>query len=311
MRTVGILAATAVVSVAAGSARADSRAWAAAKAGLPADTRLVIGVDVTAAQKTQLFATYYPKLHDSPEAGKVLDAIKDGCKLDPLAVIGSVLVASGDDDEDAVIYVALNGLDKTKASSCLQALARTDDKSAKVAIKHTGNVTEVTKGTDTVYFGWVGKDVVVVPQHSKDKAALTRWMGGKGALARSDLGKTLAKLNTGTTVWGAANSTKEIQPGITAKGGYGTLNASNGMLAADVHAVLENAQQATSAATMANQQLDQAKNGGPLLPAELVALLKATSVTADKDEVRIKANVAEKDVMGAIAFAMSVGGGGP
>jgi len=308
MRTVAILAATAVLSLAAGSARADGRAWAAAKAGLPATTKLVISVDVAAAQKTQLFTTYYPKLRDKPEAGKVLDAIKDGCKLDPLAVVGSVVVASGEDDEDAVIYVAMTGIDKAKASSCLQTMARTDDKTAKVSIKHTGNVTEVTKGGDTVYFGWVGKDVVVVPLRNKDKAALTRWMGGKGALAKSDLGKTLAKLNTSATVWGAGNGTKEIQPGLNAKGGYGTLNTGNGMLACDIHAVLENTEQASNMAGMANQQLDQAKNGGPLLPPEVVSLLKATTVTADKDEVRIKANVAEKDVLGAIAFAMTVGG---
>lgn len=308
MRTVAIVAAAALFSAAAGSARADGRAWAAARAGLPADTKLVIAIDVVAAQKTQLFATYYPKLRDKPEAAKVLDAIKDGCKLDPLAVIGSVVVASSADDEDAVVYVAMTGLDRTKASSCLQTMARTENKDAKVAIKHTGNVTEVAKaGGDTVYFGWVGKDVVVVPTKNKDKAAVARWTGGKGAFGKSDLGKTVAKLNTSATVWGAGNGSKELQPGITAKGGYGTLIAGNGTIAADIHAVLENPEQASNMATMANQQLDQAKNG-PGLPPEFASLLKATTVTADKDEVRIKANVAEKDVMGAIAFAMQLGG---
>lgn len=307
MRTVAILAATALVSVAAaGAARADGRAWAAARAGLPADTKLVIAIDVVAAQKTQLFAAYYPKLRDKPEAAKVLDAIKDGCKLDPLAVVGSVVVAAAADDEDAAVYLAMTGLDKTRASSCLQTMARTDDKAAKVAIKHTGNITEVTKGSETVYFGWVGKDVVVVPSRNNDKAALNRWIGGKGAFAKSDLGKTVARLNTSATVWGAGNGSKEIQPGVTAKGGYGTLIANSGTIAADIHAVLDNAQQASSMATMANQQLDQARNG-PGLPPEFASLLKATSVTADKDEIRIKANVAEKDVLGAISFAMQLG----
>src|SRR5690349_17886579 len=95
MRTAGILAALAL-SIAAlhGQARADtSRAWAAAKAGLPADAQVVIGIDVATVQKTQLFATFYPKLRDQPEFAKVLDAIKDGCKIDPLAVIQGVVVA--------------------------------------------------------------------------------------------------------------------------------------------------------------------------------------------------------------------------
>ena len=87
MRTAGILAALAL-SIAAlhGQARGDAaRAWAAARAGLPADTKVVIGVDVATVQKTQLFATFYPKLHDQPDIASLLDAIKDGCKLDPLA----------------------------------------------------------------------------------------------------------------------------------------------------------------------------------------------------------------------------------
>jgi hypothetical protein len=311
MRIARILAAIAVSSVAivalGGSARADGKAWTAAKAGLPADTKLVVGIDVATVQKTQLFATYYPKLHDKPEAAKVLDAIKDGCKLDPVSVVQSLVVAAADDDQDGAIYVAVTGIDKAKLSSCLQATAKTDDKGAKVAIKHTGNITEVTKGDETVYFGWVGKDVLVVPFRAKDKPALTRWMGGKGALAKSDVGKALAKINTSATVWGAGSGTKEIQPGVNAKGGYGTVNYAKGTLNADIHAVMETAEQASNMATTASQQLDQAKSGP--LPPEFVAMLKAITVTSDKDEVRIKANVAEKDVLGAVAFALSTLGG--
>jgi hypothetical protein len=311
MRIARILAATAVslVAVAAlgGSASADGKAWTAAKAGLPADTKFVIGIDVATVQKTQLFATYYPKLHEKPEAAKVLDAIKDGCKLDPVSVVQSVVFAAADDDEDGAVYVAVTGIDKTRLSSCLQATAKTDDKDAKVAIKHNGNITEVTKGAETVYFGWVGKDVLVVPFRAKDKPALTKWMGGKGALAKSDLGKTLAKVNTSATVWGVGHGTKEIQPGVNAKGGYGAINYTKGMLNADIHAVMENAEQASAMATQATQQLDQAKNG--MLPAEFVAMIKALIITSDKEEVRIKANVAEKDVLGALAFALSTFGG--
>src|SRR5262249_19291653 len=139
MHIARILAVIAVSSVAvAGRARADaSRAWTAAKAGLPAETKLVIGVDVAAIQKTQLFATYYPKLHDKPEAAKVLDAIKEGCKLDPVAIVQSVVIAAADDQEDGAIYVATTGVDKAKLSSCLAATAKTDDKNAKIAIKNT------------------------------------------------------------------------------------------------------------------------------------------------------------------------------
>lgn len=57
MRTAGILAAlalsTAALSALHGQARADTaRAWAAAKAGLPADTKIVVGVDIAADRKS-------------------------------------------------------------------------------------------------------------------------------------------------------------------------------------------------------------------------------------------------------------------
>jgi hypothetical protein len=58
---------------------------------------------------------------------------------------------------------------------------------------------------------------------------------------------------------------------------------------------------------MATQQLAQInllKVTGQI-PPEIVAVLTAITVSTDNDEVRIKASVAEKDVLGAIAFAMN------
>lgn len=315
MRTAGILAALALSTAALhGHARADTaRAWAAARAGLPADTKVVVGVDVATVQKTQLFATFYPKLHDQPEFAKVLDAIKSGCKIDPLAVIQGLVVALAGEQEDGVLYLALTGIDRNKLSSCLQSTAQAaapapeaGDKPAKVAIKQTGNITEVSRGRDgeTGYFGWVGSNVLVVTLRATDKASLVRWMGGKGALATSDVGKTLTKVNTQAAVWGAAINTKEIQPGMTARGGYGAVTYAKGQLGVDLHARLESAAQAGSASMMANQQLNLAKASGQI-PLEIAPVVQAIAISADNDEVRIKASVAEKDVLSAVNFAIS------
>jgi hypothetical protein len=316
VRTAAILTALAL-SIAAvhGQARGDvSRAWAAAKAGLPADAKVVIGVDVAAVQKTQLFATYYPRLHDQPDVARMLDAIKDGCKLDPLAVIQGLVFAASREQGDGVLYLAVSGVDRTRLSSCLQTsvqaaapAAEAGDRPAKVTVKQTGNITEFSRGGETGYFGWVGKDVLVLTFHLTDRAALVKWMGGKGALARSDLGKALGRINTGAAMWGAASETRELQPGMTARGAYGAVTYAKGLLSADLHAVMENAGQAGAASMMANQQLAQInllKVTGQI-PPEIVAVLTAITVSTDNDEVRIKASVAEKDVLGAIAFAMN------
>lgn len=312
MRPAGFLAALALSTAALrGQARADTaRAWAAAKAGLPAETKVVIGVDVAAVQKTQLFATFYPKLHDQPDVAKVLDAMKDGCKIDPLAVVQGIVVASSGEQDDGVIYLAMSGVDRNKLSSCLQTTAQTAAPAAqagdkpKVTIKQTGSITEVSRGSETGYFGWVGKDVLVVTFHATDKPSLTRWMGGKGTLAKSDVSKALAKVNTAAAMWGAGTGTKELQPGMTAKGGYGAVTYAKGQLSADLHAVMENAGQAGSASMTANQQLSLIKSTGQV-PAEIAPVIQAITISADNAEVRIKASVAEKDVLGALTFAIN------
>jgi hypothetical protein len=310
MRTAGILAALAL-SIAAlhGQARADAaRAWAAARAGLPADTKVVIGVDVATVQKTQLFTEFYPKLRDQPNIASLLDAIKDGCKIDPLAVIQGIVFASSSDHDDGVMYLAVSGIDRTRLSSCLQT-AQAGDKEAKVeakvTIKQDGNITEVSRGAATGYVGWVGKDVVVRTLHATDKPSLVKWMSGKGALARSDAGKALARVNTAAAMWAAAIEVRELQPGMTAKGAYGAVTYAKGQLSADLHVVMQDAGQAGAASMMANQQLNQInllKITGQV-PPEIVAVVQGITVSTDNDEVRIKASVAEKDMLDAIAFA--------
>lgn len=305
MRTAGILAAIVLSFVAfQGDASADAgKAWAAAKAGIPADAKFVFGLDIAALAKTQLFATYYPKLRDKPDAAKVLDALKDACKLDPVAVVQGVVVAMSADQDDGAAYVALSGIDRTKLSSCIQQVGQAKDKDAKVAVKQDGNVTEISKNGETAFFGWVGKDVVVVPLHAQDKSTLTKWMGGKGALAKSDLGKLVAKVKTSAAIWGAGTGDKEVEPGVTVKGGYGAVTYAKANVSAEINAVMNSPAEATQMVTTTNQQLDLAKQSGQL-PPDLTALVKALTVTADKDQLRVTATVAEKDLLDALGLVI-------
>ena len=308
MRTAVFLAALAL-SLAAGhtTARADaSRAWAAAKAGLPADARFVIGFDVAALQKTQLFATFYPKLHDAPDAAKILDAIKDICKLDPAVVVSGMVVGMSSDQSEGAAYLALSRLDRTKLSSCLQQVVQAGHKDAKVTVKQEGDLSVITKGSDTAYVGWVGKDVVVVSLHAEDKAMLAKWMGGKGALGKSDVGKALAQVNTAAPVWGAGLGEKELEPGIKLTGGFGAITYAKGNVSADVHAMMGGADQASKFAASATQQLEQLRQV-PQVPAALAALAKAVTIVAEKDQIRIKASLPEADLIGALSGALGAG----
>jgi len=310
MRIAGIVTAIALsLAVLHGSARGDTaRAWAAARAGLPADAKFVFGLDVAALQKTQLFATYYPKLREDPSAAQKLDAVKDLCKLDPVAIVQGIVVGMSSDQQAGAAYVALTGVDRAKLSSCLQLVFQAGQKDVKISVKQAGNFTEITRGSETAYLGWIGRDVFVVSLHAEDKAALVKWMGGKGALAKTDLGKTLAKVNTAAALWGGGQADKEIEPGVTVHGGHGAVTYAKGNVSADIHAAMTNADEAVKMAASVNGQLGMLKHAPQLSP-EVVAVLTAVTITADKDQVRIQASLGEKDLLGALAFAAGNLGG--
>ena len=304
MGIAGIVAA-ATVSLVSLHARADTaKAWSAAKAGLPADAKVVFAIDFAALQKTQLFGVLWPKLLEKFDAAKVMDAMKADCKIDPLVAVQGAVIAMSDGQREGAAYVSVAGLDRAKLASCLQReMAKNGDKGAKVVVKQDGNLTQVTDGTDSMFVGWVSKDVFVVPLNTRDKATVVKWMTGKGALAKTGVGKTLAKVNTSAALWGAGEGNDEFQPGVTVKGGYGSLMFANGNVDANLHARAETAAQAKAMADSTQKQLDDARQN-PLLPSAIAGMLKAVIVATANDEVVIKASVVEKDLVGALTMAL-------
>jgi hypothetical protein len=85
---------------------------------------------------------------------------------------------------------------------------------------------------------------------------------------------------------------------------------SSGNVAADLHVVMETAAQATKVAGSANKQLDAARQAGQLPPA-ITTVLKAVTISSDKDELRAKASVAENDLASVLALALGGLGGNP
>jgi hypothetical protein len=288
-------------------ARANTRAWSAAKAGLPADARIVVGMDVAALRKTQVFAALLPRLLDKADADSVFKSIKAACKTDPVAMMQSAVIATSEDQEHGAVYIALAGIDRARLSSCVQAAAQQQaDKDVKVTIKHDGNVMQMSDGTESVFLGWVGKDVLVLPIKAQDRAELVKWTGGKGALAKSPVGKRLAKVNTAAALWVAADTIQEVQS-VTIKGGYAAVTFSKGNLDADVRAVAESAAQATTLATTAQQRLDEARQI-VLLPPAVGAVLRGVTIGSAAEEVVLKANVPEGDLVSALNLALEMAG---
>ncbi len=308
MRTAGVLAAVAVSFVSLHARADNAKAWSAAKAGLPADAKIVIAIDLAGLQKTQVFPTLWPMLLDKAGATKAFEMMKDLCKIDPLVNVQGVIYAVTADQKEGAGYVALSGIDKVKLSSCLQQSIQSLDKSTKVSVKHDGNITEVSDGKSSLFLGWVSKDVVVVPHGEQTQAALVKWMSGKGAFAKTALGKAIAKVNTSAALWGVGEGSNEVEPGLVVKGVYGALSFAKGNLDTNVHATMESAAQATTMAGVMNKKLDEVRKG-PLLPATIGTVLKAVTIATANDEVVLKANVPEKDVLSALTMVLAGGGG--
>ena len=304
MRTPGIVFAVALslVSLRAHADAGPSKAWTAAKAGLPGDAALVIGVDFAALQKTQVYAALYPRLRDKPRIGKMLEIFKSSCKIDLLPAVQSFVVA-GSSDQDVVMYVAFNGVERTKLTSCLQIAGKQEAKGARFSIKQDGDVTQITESDGTSFLGWAGKDVLVIAGQGTDRAALARWMGGHGALARSELGKFVAKVDTSAAMWGAGRVGNEVAPGLTVKTAYGAVKFASARFDADIHAMAPSSSQAAAMAELANQKIAAASHD-PQTPPQLTAILKGVQVAAAADELVIKARLSEADLMGVLAPVM-------
>ncbi len=303
MRMAGIVAAVAL-SLAAPRAHADtSKAWTAAKAGLPGDATLVVGIDVTVLLKTPLFSTLFSILLARPEFSNVqepLQAVKDTCKVDPLAAVQSAVVATSADRSDGAVYLAVTGVDKAKVADCLKRAGEADGGN-KLSIKQDGNITQLTEGSKSWFLGWVGKDVIVVSSRFADKASLTKWMSGKGTLAKSTLGKRLAKVNMSALIWGARDGDHQLH-GITTKGFHGAVIYANGTFDAEIHVVPANVKDTTAIADGFNQEIARQNQGDAKIAAGMVALLKTVKVAVTNDEVVVKASIAERDLLNAVAI---------
>lgn len=312
MRTVGVFAALvlSMVSLASVPARADTaKAWNAARAALPADTKAVVGVDLAALQKSELVKALLPKLM-SADAKQAVDTMKATCKVDAMTALQGMVLAVSDATSDGAAFFSLNGVDRAKFSTCLQAVVASGDKNAKVTIKQDGALTQVTSGTTTKYFGWIGKDVVVVPFKPDDKAAFAKWSGGKGALTKTAAQKFVAKANTGAAIWFAGEKPKSVDIGMPVVGGYGGVTLAAGKVGVDAHAKMTTPNDATTLSKGIKAQLDQGKKSAEGTFPAAVTVFSAINVASTGDEVGIKANVAEADLAQLVSMAMTMGAAG-
>ena len=303
MASLRTLAAVALVSSISLAAEAGP-AWTAAKANLPKDTAVLVGLDLAQLQKSSLFSLGFPMmLSQQPELKEGLELVKSTCKLDPMKVVKDVVIGADDNQKHGAIYIAVDGLDQAKLVTCIEAIAAAKGKKdAKVAVKTDGKIIEVGVGDKATFLTWIGSNVIVVPIEVSSKADLQAWTGAKG-LAKSKVARGMGKVNTAAAAWAVSGMPKDLDDKTKMKMGYGSVTLSGGNLGGDFHVQLASADAAKAAAAKAQQELTTLA-GSDGLDANLKAVLTAVTVKAAGDELQIKGSMPESDVLQLVGALM-------
>lgn len=288
----------AIACLAASPASADvSKAWAAAKAHLPASTELVVGFDIAAIVATPSFGKMFPPIAKAErEIEQGLALVKVACKLDAVQSIDGIVVgARPEPDEEGIVFVQLKGVDRAGAEACLSSLLKaTGEKTA--TVRQEGMLTVLRVDGETIHFLWVGADVVAISFDADKKAALTAWSGQQGALAKAPVMAHLSKVDTKAIAWGAFAFPKPIDNDLKVLTGSGTATLKAGKIAIALRGTFDSAQTAT--ATVAQMKKDIAREmKSKSTPAPAKKILRAIALTPAGADVTLKATATEADVL--------------
>lgn len=275
---------------------APAKAWAAAKASLPASTEILVGFDFVKLRSTSVFGLAYAMLvAQVPDVKAALDQIKSVCAMDPYKLIDGVVVGMHQDKKQGAVFLALaKGVNEAKVLSCATKIATAN--AEKLVTTKTGTTTEIALDANKLYVSWIGKDVLVVPLTFGDKAQLATWTGGNKALTKGGAGGIASKINTASAMWAVMNVPQDVD-GTKMTAGYGALSTTKGTFGADLHLVFESTASAKATADKASQELKTMATGKQL-DAKLATILKQIIVTATGSEVVVKASIPEADVLG-------------
>jgi len=300
LRSIAI--ATLLVAVPLRAHAGDKAAWTAAKANLPKDTTVLVGLDLTQLTKSTLFTMAFPLiLSQQPDVKEGLDLIKSTCNLDPLKVVTNVVVGTDDTQKHGAMFVSLAGVDQPKIVSCMEAVAKAKGNDAKVGVTTDGKITELSVGDKKVYLTWIGTNVIALPLDFANKADLTAWTA-KG-LAKSKVGKAMTKVNTGSAMWAVSAVAKDIDDKMKMKLGYGSVAMGSSTITADLHVQLGSAADAKAAAEKAQKELTTLAQS-PGLAANLQKLLGGITVTSVTDELQVKGSMPETEVLQLVGALM-------
>ncbi|MDB4954263.1 MAG: hypothetical protein JWO36_1832 [Myxococcales bacterium] len=297
-----VLVAAIALSASFTTARADNRAWTAAKKALPANLQVVMGFSATPLRSSELFKQLLPKaLQNSGPAKAHLDKVKTACNLDLIEQLDSAVVGVTAAQED-VFVVALKSTTRKELDACIVKVNKLDKKT--VTITEDGQVTKYVGLSDKdIYLRWLAKDSFAVVAATDSKDLLLKLTDG-GIADDKAFKAPLAAVKTTSAVWVLMNKTQDLdQVGAKMHAAYGQADIKGGVVLVDLHIVVEDAKSATDAAGRATGQVDLLKSSGKV-PPEYQSLLSGLKFTAAGSELRVNASASEKEILGMLGAFM-------
>jgi hypothetical protein len=282
----------------ASRAEADvSKAWAAAKDNLPANTQFILAVDVAAIYKTALFPKAFEAFKGADrDIGELHGLLKTACGWDPISVIDGIVIAGDPDQKAGVAYVQLT-IDRTKASACFESALKAMKKGKSVTVKQDGNYTVASKGNgsnDTAYFPWVGTNVVVVSLRPDKKSVVDAWFNQK-TFGKSLLASVVGKLDPKAAVAGAFASGKALDAWVPVNKAYGNWTIGGGKLTGALVATAVDVASAKKLADEFNKEVAKDMSRDKT-PPSVKKIMGSVSITAAGAEITIKGTATEKDL---------------
>jgi hypothetical protein len=255
---------------AAGNMAGGAAAVGAAAAGedlslLPKDSEMVLGINWTQVQGSQLWKQFVePKLM-KPENMAKLNDFKAKCGFDPMTAVKTISVGmknlSGGKPDGAIV---IHGVDKAKTLGCLDTMKADIEKDGTTYTRDgdvalfkdkNGQNIGLTFVNDTTAVGVFGADA--------NAAGVKQVAAGGSKLKDSPAFVDMySKIRTGDSLWLLMNGNSPLfdkmgSAGIKAKAVYGSLNVTDG-LALDLRLRVADDQAAQQLASMSKQQLAQA-----------------------------------------------------
>jgi hypothetical protein len=288
---------------------------------LPADSEIVVGVNLGQIQQSALYKQFIAKFMDKASSG--LAEFKANCGFDPVESIKSIAIGmknvggGGGAVPDGVIVIhgpdkakvmACFSLDKAKASASAKGTELKVDGDIAYIKDKSGNTTAFTFVNDTTMLGVMGSKATAdgIKDAAKGASAL------KSSATFVDM---YSKINTQDSIWGLVNGNSNLLSkmgslGIKPKAVFGSLNLSDG-LTVDVRVRMSSADEVKGFVGLAQ---------GQIASPQVKQLFDQLDVVGDGNDAKfsVKMSAAKlqalatmvQGTMGAMMGGMGGGGGG-